>query len=96
LYIEGRQKPAALIVGVRKAAALSKLANPSRNQRGSAPCCYEFNIGTNGTSSLAPLGERGDRKAVGEGVLTKLETICQNRKSRPRGKNEKTYVSELC
>ena len=40
-------------------------------------------------TALAPLGERGDRKAVGEGVCTKRETMCQNRKSKSKGHGQK-------
>ena len=56
------------------------------NQAGgrSAFCHHEFDIETENTFPLAPLGERGDRKAEGtprsaccggEGVRTKLETM---------------------
>ena len=40
-------------------------------------------------TALAPLGERGNRKAVGEGVCTKRETMCQNRKSKSKGHGQK-------
>ena len=42
---------------------------------------------TNDSFSLAPLGERGDRKAGGEGVFTKMEFV--RRSSKSKGKRQK-------
>ena len=55
--------------------ALSKLVNAYRGQRGIAVCCHEYRVKTKGYFSLAPLGERGDRKAGGEGVSTNMHTL---------------------
>jgi len=38
---------------------------------------HEYNIKTKKVSSLAPLGERGDRKAGGEGVSTNMKALGQ-------------------
>ena len=48
---------------------------------------HEFDIETKGTFPLAPLGERGDRKAGGEGVFTKMEFV--RRSSHSKGKRQK-------
>ena len=66
---------------------LSKLADAPSGPRGTALSHHEFDIGTKNTFPLAPLGERGDRKAGGEGVFTKMEFVWQNSKS--KGKRQK-------
>ena len=43
---------------------------------------------TNESFSLAPLGERGSRKAGGEGVGPDLDTVRRSRKSKSKGRRE--------
>ena len=52
---------------------LSKLADAPSGPRGTALSHREFDIETKNTFPLAPLGERGDRKARGEGVPSKID-----------------------
>jgi hypothetical protein len=65
---------------------LSKLADAPSGPHGTALSHHEFDIETKDTFPLAPLGERGDRKAGGEGVFTKMEFVRQSGKS--KGKSE--------
>jgi hypothetical protein len=65
---------------------LSKLADAPSGPRGTALSHHEFDIETKNTFSLAPLGERGDRKAGGEGVFTKMEFVWESRKSQAKVK----------
>jgi hypothetical protein len=67
---------------------LSKLADSPSGPRGTALSHHEFDIETKNTFPLAPLGERGDRKAGGEGVFAKMEFVWETRKSQAKGKNE--------
>jgi hypothetical protein len=63
-------------------ARLSKLTTVPSGERGSAFRHHEFDIKTQDTFPLAPLGERGDRKAGGEGVRSKMGIVCLSRKSK--------------
>ena len=76
---------------------LSKLADASSGPRGTALNHREFDIETKDTFPLAPLGERGDRKAEGaprsaccggEGVFTKMEFVWESRKNKAKGNRE--------
>jgi hypothetical protein len=66
----------------------SKLGDAPSGPRGTALNHHEFDIETKDIFSLAPLGERGDRKAGGEGVFTKMEFVRESRKSKVKGKSE--------
>jgi hypothetical protein len=48
---------------------------------------HEYSVKIKDFSALAPLGERGDRKAVGEGVWTKKDTT--RGKQEEQGKRQK-------
>ena len=66
---------------------LSKIADAASGPRGTALSHHEFDIETKDTFPLAPLGERGDRKAGGEGVFSKMEFV--RRSSNSKGKRRK-------
>ena len=79
-----------------KITLLSKIPDVASSPRGTALSHHEFDIETKDTFPLAPLGERGDRKAEGaprsaccggEGVFTKMEFF--RRSSNSKGKREK-------
>jgi hypothetical protein len=72
---------------------LSKLATVANRPRSWAFCHHEFDIETKDTFPLAPLGERGDRKAGGEGVFTKAEFVRRSSKSQAKGKSETASAS---
>jgi hypothetical protein len=85
-----------------RSSLLSKLANAPRGERGSAGVRSRIRLQTNDSFSLAPLGERGDRKAEGaprsacrggEGVFTKMEFVWKSRKSQAKGKSETASAS---
>ena len=67
---------------------LFKIADAANGSRGPALSHHEFDIETKGTFPLAPLGERGDRRAGGAGVFTKMEFVRESRKSKVKGKSE--------
>ena len=73
-------------------ALLSKLANAPRGEHGSARARSRIRRQTNDLFSLAPLGERGDRKAGGEGVFTKTHASCRSRKNKSKHKMQKAKV----
>ena len=72
---------------------LSKLAAAPRGEHGSARERSRIRHQTNDSFPLAPLGEREDRKAGGEGVFTKMEFVWESRKSKVKGKSETASAS---
>ena len=65
---------------------LSKLADAPCGDCNFAHAQSRIRRQTNDSFSLAPLGERGDRKAGGEGVFTKMEFVWESRKSKAKVK----------
>jgi hypothetical protein len=72
---------------------LSKLADAPCGGHGSACARSRIRHQTNDSFPLAPVGERGARKAGGEGVFTKMEFVWEGRKSKAKGKSETASAS---